>query len=344
VCLSCSTTTNTIVSNSLAPTITRFTPDTVWTGKTLTIYGTDFGYAYDGVRVWIDTAPASVTDVEDTMVTVTVPEGAWTGLIHVWSYEQTATSLRPVVVDYAFNPHAINDTVPDGGSFSVPGTGMNHSHGILRLFMGGIPFQIDTVFPDRIVSHVPHNCPSGALTMSDSDGTYYPGSLTVTRPSAWTTLSQIYNYMNVTETHNRTGYINGPAHTIDSTWTTKVSYAGQHDLNVAGIKFMRRTTGLQYNTPTYQIGWDTMSQTAYVTFSKSSSIPTTPTHTIDTQWYAGGSPLSAPLPVDNDIEFVVPGFGYQINEDSTDTQGLVSWQETTNTQVTSGEFDIILKH
>jgi hypothetical protein len=347
VCLSCSTTTNnTVVGNSLAPTITRFTPDTVWTGKTLTIYGTNFSYDYFNVRVFIDTAQASVTDIEDTLVIVTVPEGARTGLIHVWSYEQTATSAKPVVVEYTFNPHPINDTVPIGASFSIPGTGMNNSHGVLRLFVGGIQFPIDSVFTDRIVSHVPANSASGAITMWDSNGTYNNlGTLTVTRPSAWTTLSQIYNYLNVTETHTRTGFTNGPANHIDSTWTTQVSYLGQHDTNIAGIKFARTTTGLQCNVGPYQIVWDTGSQTAVVAFVKYYYTPTTQTHSGDTIWYSeSGQTLPAPLPVDNNIEFVLPNFGYQINEDSTDTQGLVNWQEQTTTRVTSGEYDIIFKH
>ncbi len=348
VCVSCTTTTNTTVSpvsNSLAPTITGFSPDTVWTGKWLTIHGTDFGYNSYDIRVFIDTAFVEETDAEDTIMTVSVPEGARTGLIRVWAYEQTATSAKPVVVEYTFNPHSVNVTAPDGGSFSVPGTGMNNYHGVLRLFVGEIPFPIDSVFPNRIVSHVPHNYPSGAITMSDSNGTYSDlGMLTVTRPSAWTTLSHIYNYINVTETHTRSGYVNGPANTFDSTWTTKASYAGQQDSNVTGIKFVRTSTGLQYSAPRFAITWDTISQTATVNFQKYSSIPSTPTHSLDTQWSAGYQPLSAPLPVDDNIEFVLPNFGYEIQEDSTDTQGLVNWQETTTTKVTSGEFDIILKH
>src|SRR5579863_5995039 len=87
---------NTTVVNSLAPTITRFSPDTVWTLQPLTIYGTEFGYDYQGVRVTVDTSLAQITDVEDTLLTVSVPGGARTGFIHVWSYEQTATSARPV--------------------------------------------------------------------------------------------------------------------------------------------------------------------------------------------------------------------------------------------------------
>jgi hypothetical protein len=281
------------------------------------------------------------------MIIVTVPEGAQTGLIKVWSYEQTATSTKPVIVNYTFNPHSINDTLPDGATFSTPGTGINHFHGLLQLFVGGIQFPIDSVFPERIVSHVLHNSPGGSIYIYDSGGEFEVGSLTVTRPSAWTTLSQIYNYIFVTETHTRTGYTNGVANTIDSTWTTKVSYLGQHDTNVAGFKFVRTTTGLQGNVGPYQIVWDTGRQTASVALLKYSYMPTTPTHSGDTEWYDeyyGEQSLVAPLPVDNDIEFVLPGFGYQITEDSTDTQGLMIWQKITSTQVNSGEYDIIFKH
>jgi hypothetical protein len=346
VCVSCTTTTNTTVSpvsNSLAPTITGFSPDTVWTGKWLTIHGTDFGYNSYDIRVFIDTAFVEETDAEDTIMTVSVPEGARTGLIRVWAYEQTATSAKPVVVEYTFNPHSVNVTAPDGGSFSVPGTGMNNYHGVLRLFVGEIPFPIDSVFPNRIVSHVPHNSPGGTMTMSDSNGTYSAGSLTVTRPSSWTTLSQIYNYINVTETHYHYKYTNGQAN-LDSTWTTKASYAGQRDTNIAGIKFVRATTGLYYSAGPCQIAWDTIKQTAVASFGKYSYAPTTSTHSLDTEWQAGGQTQAAPLPVDDDIEFVLPGFGYQINEDSTNTQGLTIWQKVTSTTLTSGEYDIIFKH
>jgi hypothetical protein len=349
--ISCSKTTNTTVAPvgySLAPTITRFSPDTVWTFRTDTIYGTNFSYDYYNARVFIDTLQLSLAgSPEDTVVTVTLPEGAQTGLIHVWSYEQSATSLKPLVVKYTFNPHAINDTVPNGGSFSIPGTGLNNSHGLLRLFVGGIPFPIDSVFPNRIVSHTTHNSLSGTFTLSDSDGIYNNiGTLTVTYPSAWTTLSQIYNYITVTESHTRTGYTNGPVNTIDSTWTTTAYYAGQHDTNVAGINFARTPTGLQYSAGPVQIVWDTVNQTAAVTFVKYSYAPTTQTHSLDTEWYAGysSSSLPAPLPVNDDILFDLPYFGYQITEDSTDTQGLVNWQEQTTARLTSGEFEIILKH
>ena len=356
--LSCTTTTISPVSYvtntdtltrtlKTTPTIAQFSPDTVWTFKTLTIRGTNFGYDAQGIRVLFDTARAIVTDAEDTVVTVTVPEGARTGLIHVWAYEQTATSIKPVVVQYTFNPHSVNDTISDGGSISIPGTGMDHARGHLRLYVGGNIFPIDSVLPDRIVFYVPSNCAAGALTLSDSIGTYNCGSLTMTRYSRWGTLSAIWNRITVKETHHRTGYTKGPAHTIDSTWTVNGYLDSQHDWDVRGNKFVRTTRGLTYNSPPLTITWDTLGQDAYVTFRYSSST-STQTHTFDTIWYGqSGNYLPAPLPVDGEYEFVLPlsYIQYSIQESFTDGQGLVSWQEqTTTTQPTSGEFDIILKH
>ncbi|HZK76735.1 MAG TPA: IPT/TIG domain-containing protein [Candidatus Kapabacteria bacterium] len=322
-----------------------------WTSQPLTIYGSNFGYDLFAVRVSVDTALAQVTDAEDTMLTVSVPDGARTGFIHVWAYEQTATSATPVVVEYTFNPHYIFDSVPDGRSFSIPGTGMNHSRGILRLYVGGISYPIDSVFPDRIVSHAIPNSLSGQVTISDSNGTYNCGTLIVTRPCSWRTLSEIWDNLTVTETHHRTGYINGPAHTIDSTWKTTATYSGQRDTNIAGTFFSRTVQGLAYllnqsnpkNSPLLQITWDTAHQIAAVSFRKDSYMPASSFHTGDTIWYDNGQSLPALLPVDGDIEFMLPAFAYQISEDSMDTQGLVNWQETTTTTVTSGMFDIILK-
>ena len=345
--VSCSTTTNSPVSysqNSLAPTITRFSPDTVWTFKTLTIYGTNFGYDANDIRVFIDTVPVSITDVEDTMVTAKVPEGARTGLVRVWAYEQTAMSTKPVAVDYTFNPHPVNDTVAEGGSFSIPGIGMNHARGYLRLSVNGGNIPVDSVFPNRVVCHATPNCSSTPIWLVDSDGMHSCGTLYVTRTSAWGTLSEIWNRLTLTETHHRTGYVNGPSHSIDSTWTVKVYWDGQRDWNVHGGKFVRMSSQLIYDSPPFSINWDTVRQIAVVSLQQHSHT-TMGGHTFDTTWTAGDNNyLPAPLPVDGEFEFVLPNFQYQIQETFTDGQGLANWQEITNTQLTSGEFDIILKH
>ncbi len=354
VWVACSTTNNPVTNiynvDSLAPTITRFSPDTVWTlVGTLTIYGTHFGYD-EGMRVVIDTTQAQVSTANDTIMTVYVPEAAQTGPIHVATINGSTTSAKQVVVEYTFNPHTINDTLPIGASFSIPGTGMNHYHGQLHLTVAGIPYPVDSVFPDRIVSHVVAGGYTGAINMYDSSGSYSVGALTVTRPSAWNTLSEIWDHVTVTETHHRTGYVNGPTNTIDSTWEITVNYSGQHDVNVSEVPFTRIQAGLQYAVPDpsyiyvplLSITWDTITQTAQVNYEPYTSL-TTSTHTLDTEWYSNSGNLPAMLPVTNAIEFQMPGFSYQITEDSTDTQGLVDWQETTNAELTSGSFDLILK-
>jgi IPT/TIG domain len=356
VLVACTTTNNPVTNiytvDSTKPTITRFSPDTVWTLGTLTIYGNHFGYYPLDLRVIIDTAQVQqFTYGDDTMLTAIVPEGSQAGLIHITTINGTTTSAKPVVVEYTFNPHTINDTLPIGASFSIPGTGMNHYHGILRLSVAGVLYPIDSVFPDRIVSHVVAEGFSGSVVMSDSDGTYSGlGSLTVTRPSDWNTLSIIYDHLNVTETHHRTGYVNGPSTPIDSTWQTTVLYLGQHDVNVTGVPFARISGGLEYaigvpygtSGPDIQLSWDTISPAATVDFEQYSYFNRS-TLTLDTEWSPTYYNGSASLPVTNAIEFMMQEFGYSITEDSTDTQGLVNWHETTTTTLNSGSFDLILK-
>jgi IPT/TIG domain len=341
--VACTTTNNPVVDTN-APTITRFTPDTVWTGGTLTIYGTHFGFGND-VSVAIDTTQVRVSSTYDTVMTVNIPETAQTGLIHVGTINGRTTSTKPVVVENTFSPGTINDTLPIGASFSIPGTGMNHSHGLLLLTVAGIRYPIDSVFANRIVSHVVPYGLSGSVIISDSDRTYNGwGTLTVTRPSSWNTLSIIWDHVTVTETHTRFGYVNGPANPVDSTWKDTVMYLGQHDVNVSGVPFTRVSGALQYAlaVPSLQITWDTGSQTATVFYEPTSSFNTT-TLTLDTTWDIYAYNLGAMLPVTNAIEFVMPNFYYQITEDSTDTQGLVNWQETTTATLNSGSFDLILK-
>ncbi len=347
----CSASNTPVVNNNIvdttgpaAPTISKFSPDTVWTFGILTIYGTHFGFGSD-VSVAIDTTQVQVSSASanDTIITVLVPEAAQTGPIRVNTINGTTTSTKPVVVQSTFHPHTINDSVTIGASFSIPGTGMNHSHGQLRLTVAAVPYPIDSIFANRIVSHVVANGFSGSITFNDSSGGYNGGTLIVTRPSSWNTLSQIWDHVSVTETHTRTGYVNGPQNPIDSTWKTTAFYLGQHDVNVSGVPFAREATGVNYTIaePYILIEWDTITQTAVVVYQPRSS-SMTPTHTVDTQWNSTPN-LPALLPVDNAIEFTFPNFYYQINEDSTDTQGLVNWQETTTTTFVSGSFDLILK-
>lgn len=353
--LSCTTTTSTTVvnnSNSLLPTISGFSPDTVWTFKSLKVFGTDFGYDPADIRVYIDTTPLEITSIDDTVLTVTIPEITHSGLIRIRSYEQTATSAKPVVVNYSFSPHTTYDSVPIGGSFSIPGTGMNNYHGALRISLNGRSLPVDAVFPNRIVSHVTPNCWSGTLTVSDSMGSYGAGSLTVTRPSFWRTVSLIWDNLVIREYHLRTGYVNGPGHPIDSGWYVTATYSGQVDTSIWGTAFAVSTPPwLVYSLnranngayPLLQISWDTVNERAQIAFEKYSSDPTPSSTNADTLWYDNNENIEAALPVDRDVEFSLPNIRYQILKDSTDGQGLVNWQETTNTSIVSGSFDIILK-
>ncbi len=349
-CASCSAPNTTTVVNSLAPVITSFSPDTVWTFNNLTIHGANFGYDPQNVLVHIDTVLAQLQSTDDTVLTVAVPENARTGLVHVWSYEQTATSAKPLVVNYSFRPHTFStDSVPEGGSFSIPGTGMNNYRGNLSLYLNETVLPIDSVFSNRIVSHVIPNCFSGGIAISDSAKGYFPGTLIVTRPSAWKTLSEIWDNLTIEEFHHRTGIDDG--HPIDSSWQTTVTYSRQIDSNIAGTPFARTAQGVDYSltqpnntdNPLVQITWDTVRQTAQVSFHKYSYIPTTTFHSGDTLWFENGDSREAFLPIDGDIEFSLPGFGYQINEDSTNASGIVNWQETTITTITSGSFNLIFK-
>lgn len=91
--------------------------------------------------------------------------------------------------------------------------------------------------------------------------------------------------------------------------------------------------------------WDTVRQTAGLTFQLPESIsPPSPTLRLDTVWnYSSANIASVLLPVDRDIEFTFPNFGYQITEDSSDEAGLIDWRESTTTTVLSGNFDLIFK-
>ncbi len=344
VWVACSASNTPVIEYSTAPTITRFSPDTVWTFGIDTIHGTHFGYDPNDVVVAIDTSQVGVNTANDTIMTVYVPEATQTGFIRVATINGTTTSAKPVVVEYTFNPHSIYDTLPIGASFSIPGTGMNHYHGQLRLTVAGVFYPIDSVFPNRIVSHIVGNGYSGTASLYDSGASYDVGMLMVTRPSAWNTLSIIYDHLNVTETHTRTGYVNGPSNTIDSTWQTTATYLGQHDVNISGIPFAREATGVNFGiaVPSLGIGWDTVTQTAEVDYAPNSSFMS-PTLTLDTAWNSFNPNLPALLPVDNAIEFTLPYISYRITEDSTDNQGLVNWQETTTTTQSSGLIDLILK-
>ncbi|HZK75662.1 MAG TPA: IPT/TIG domain-containing protein [Candidatus Kapabacteria bacterium] len=333
---------NNAASNPDAPVITRFTPDTAWTFQQITIYGDHFGYDPADIRVTIDTARAQVTSVDDTVMTVNVPEGARTGFIHVATINQSSSSANPVTVEYTFNPHNMDDTVPPGGSFSIPGTGMNDYHGTLHLSVSGIPYPIDSIFPDRVVSHLIAGGTSGDVTIWDSIRAFYPGPLFVTRPSPWKTLSEIWDNVLVTERHQLVTYINGAIYT-DSTWQTTAAYSGQHDVNISGINFVTTNRGVSYGitVPSLQLTWDTTTQTASIAFGIQAD-STTPSHILDTTWSASATNLPAFLPVDRAIEFVMPNFSYQITEEAR-TQGVVSWYETTTTTIISGSFDLILK-
>ena len=351
--MSCTTTTNTTsVVSSLQPTITGFSPDTVWTFASLKISGSDFGYDATDIRVYLDTIQLFISSIDDTVLTAIIPETAHTGLIRIRSYEQTVTSAKPVVVNYTFSPHTIYDSVPMGGSFSIPGTGMNNARGAIRITLNGISLPVDSVFADRVVSHVIPNSWSGPLSISDSVGAHSAGALTVVRPTVWRTLSLIWDNLRISEYHSRVGYVNGPGHPIDSTWYTTATYMGQVDTSIAGGVFAISTTPwLVYsidranngNSPLLQLNWDTLNQRAQVSFQRCSSNPLATTSLPDTEWYDNYEYVSAILPVDRDVEFTMPAMRYQIVRDSTDSQGLVNWKETTTSSIMSGSFDIILK-
>lgn len=343
--------TNDAVVNAVSPKITGFTPDTVWTFKTLTIYGSNFGYDRNDIPVTIDTAHAEVRSVEDTIMTVSVPEYARMGYIHVTKLNQTSTSAAKVFVNYTFNPHGIYDSIPLGGSFSIPGTGLTNFKGGLHLLIDSITYPIDSVLPDHIVCHVPANGSSGRAFLSDSGGTHDVGMLIVTRPTPWKTLSAVWNNFTVTESHHRTGYINGPANSVDSTWTTTASYSMERDWNISGNRLARTSRGIEFELnydvyPTWiSMAWDTISQSLWLNYEDWDYGPQTQLHTIDTEWYVGYGSESAhaAMPVDRDLDIATPDFRYQITEDSTDEQGLVDWKEVTNSTFVSGTFTIEFK-
>jgi hypothetical protein len=182
------------IANAVYPSITAFSPDTAWTFKELTIYGNNFGYDNEDVPVTVDTAPARVTYVADTVMRIIVPEYARTGFIYVTKLKQTAKSAKQVVVNYTFNPHAVYyyDSVPLGASFFLPGTGLLNHHGPVKLLVNGIIYTVDSITDDRIFSHVPANGSTGDIRITDDDATFDVGTLVITRYTTWRTLSAIW--------------------------------------------------------------------------------------------------------------------------------------------------------
>src|SRR5690348_4371141 len=125
---SCSSPSNTTVNNPTAPIITGFSPDTVWTLQDLTVYGAHFGYDPADLSVAIGGVPLEsyFENVDDTILTFYVADSAQTGLLRVATINGSATSTKPVTVEHTFNPHSINDSIPVGTYFSIPGTGMKN--------------------------------------------------------------------------------------------------------------------------------------------------------------------------------------------------------------------------
>ena len=340
---SCSAPPNSVV-NSLSPIITGFSPDTAWTFKNLIISGKNFSYDASNCLVSIDTLRTELRDLEDTTVTVLVPENAHTGFVHVWSYESTATSSKPVVVMYSFSPHGFVDTAAPGGFFSIPGTGMNNFPSTLRVFLNATEVPVDSVYSNRIVCHLFLNSYSGTVTLTDSSGHYYnTGSLVVTRPSYWRTLSEIWDNLTLRETHHLTG----PG--IDSSWYTTASYSGQRDIDIAGLPFIRTAQGISLtlispfpytsNFQEVKMNWDTVHQTASFSYTGQSGLTN-----LDTIWSASNSGIPAPLPVEGNIELTAPNYAYEIQESSMDSTNVGTRSEVTVTSILTGSFDLIFKH
>ncbi len=345
----------TVVNDSMGPTITRFSPDTIWTLKLLTVYGSHFGYDPADVNVTIGGVQAGVDSTIDTLLTITVPDSAQTGLIRVATLNGKFTSAKPIIVEHTFNPHNINgDRVPEGASFSIPGAGLENYNGFIVLRVGGLALPIDSLFDNRIVSHVISDATSGEVIISDALETYDCGYLRITRPTVWNTLSEIWDNISVRETHHRTGFIKGPTVLVDSSWTDTVTFSRQNDVTISGISFITGGKWLEYDlqSPGFyysnlRLAWDTLLQSANISFTLPAGVsPPSRTLLLDTSWYPTAESVTFPLnlPVDRDIEFTFPnGMSYQITEDSSDEAGLVNWQEITSASVLSGSFDLIFK-
>lgn len=353
---SCSAPNNTtVVNNAATPTIVGFSPDTAWTLKQITVYGSHFGFDSADVNATIGGVQTGVANADDTVLTLNVADSAQTGFIHVVTINGSATSVKPLTVKYTFNPHSIaGDTAFEGASFSISGGGMKNYHGFIVLRVGGFTFPIDFLFDNRIVSHVIPGVSSGEIIVSDSVGTYDCGPLYIARPSVWNTLSEIWDTWRVLETHHRVGFIKGPSVPIDSSWIDTVTYSRQNDIKISGIPFIRSGEWLEFDLkspdfdyPYLRLDWDTLQQSENLSFTlpAGTSLPDR-TLMLDTSWNFTTEGVIFPLqlPVDRDIELSFSnGMAYQILEDSTDEAGLVNWQETTYATPISGNFDLIFK-
>jgi hypothetical protein len=204
------------------------------------------------------------------------------------------------------------------------------------------------------VSHVVPNAYSGDVTISDSTTTNDIGVLTVTVPSTWNTLSEIWDRLTVAETHIRTGYINGPDNMIDSIWQDTLTYSGQRDINISGISLDKTGQGMYsytipaltfyYDEPLLQMNWNPMNGNAAIILYQYSISPTNSFHSLDTLWAVNSGNVQTFGQVTDDIELVLPSIYFQINEDSADANGLVNWRETTtSSRFISGSFDLIFK-
>ncbi len=178
-----------------APTITTFTPASVYvgeTGKSVTINGTNFlgiGAASKKVTgvtaVSVGGKPTTFRLVGATQLIAAVPAGATTNLLSVTTSGGTCYSAehftinpipRPTIVSldpaWAYTGQTCSVTIK-GTNFNGIGTNNNRITGTTAVSVGSIDAGYSVLDNETIVMSVPANAVSGAVAVTTAGGTCY---------------------------------------------------------------------------------------------------------------------------------------------------------------------------
>jgi hypothetical protein len=199
------------------PHITSFTPGSAAQGATVTVTGTGFGLNGDTRAIHVGTVAAtSVTWVSPTSVKFQIPNGApVSDKIHIavngGATADSATNLKVTATIASFTPtHG-----PAGTPVVITGSGFTGATGVTFHGIAASSFHVDSA------TQVTATVPSGTT----------PGAITVTRPTAPTTLTSATNFDNtaaITNLSETSGHA-GDDITVtgtDLTGATTVTFGG----------------------------------------------------------------------------------------------------------------------
>ncbi len=171
--LSCFLITLSGCGNSPNHTITSVSPAGASAGTQITIYGTGFGSnASDNMVAFTGAQPVAATSSLATMISVTVPAGATTGVI------MTSTDGGPEVTSpTGFTVFPQPTFYPASGSvgtiITITGAGFDSATPANNVVaFNGMPAVVTSSSSTQVVTTVPAGATSGLITVSVDGGTY----------------------------------------------------------------------------------------------------------------------------------------------------------------------------